>query len=705
MLPFMAGPDSSAVRALTEENAQLRTKLKHGSPSLSLPPTPPDSPTKAEPASHVQLAPLPTVEVPPDQNAQLNDMFVWFQQQQAQMAAQAAAQAAAQEALLIQLAELRCSHANLKATTADVNDELLVLREKASLLSAEVESERQKREQIEKEKAEEAERVRQLSEAVRASGAMVTRLQEAAAKRESESRSRRGSVMGTPGSSIFSLGPDSRRSSLASVGPMSRRVSMITGLDAASLPKKNDLRRASLTGGVALALDAQRYGNDGTKPIERRASSALPSRLDAASTFSSPGSIGLGLDFEGAPVAPLDKKSSRRHSARGSFSHRRGSSLSMYNPPSEEPVDGRTGLKSMILMPSDPVAGDASVPSTSVRRLSSLNLSTRIDEDGLEIAPINLRSSLSNRNNSLRKSFDLGGMAGRSNSTAGLATDSAEVMLLRAQLQAAKAKLAETEEAKEASDTCLKALKEYISAPEDGKTGLRLPPLPTESADDSTDVFASNGPAPQSVGRRGSLWNLSALAGLARSDSTSDVPVRQLSVTEDTMVKKVSPVLTAFNGWSARKIAAAARERDQVKPSRSPVASPDMARSSMPPSTFGDFSFQSRTRNPALLDSPSSPSGGHLSPGGSSRSISPPALSDSNSACDSSPPDSPTLPDVYLIPDAFRRPQKVSKRPALPRIESHSYSDTTASPSTPRGPLSGQFPSLVPSPMEPGTAY
>jgi hypothetical protein len=269
----------------------------------------------------------------------------------------------------------------------------------------------------------------------------------------------------------------------------------------------------------------------------------------------------------------------------------------------DAPVESKEELRAIVLKAAIADEADQLLP----RRQSGLglNVSTQIDEEGPDPTRIQPRRLL-------RMSADLGDFRHlstlpRAGSWSGhkteKPTDNAELMLLRAQLNAAQAKLAEVEEAKVASDTCLHALKEFIST--SGQTGsseaIKLPPLPTEEVDDDLDKPAA------SADRRPSLWNL---AGFAKEPS---IPAKE-GKRETSRAKSTSPVLTEFNGWSVRRRAShASKDKpEEVVPARPTLAS------------FESFSFGSRTINPALYDSPASPGGG-LSPGGRTRSSSSPA--------------------------------------------------------------------------------
>ena len=576
------------------ENARLKEML---AAQAITPPSPPLSPKRAP----VQMTALPAL--PLDQSNPLYSVIEMLR-------AQLMAQAAAQEGLLSQLGELRSSHAALQATTSDVNDELVILKDKAGTMSKELGDEKDKREQAENEKVQEAEKVATLRQKMEESRRAIMRLQEeAAAKRNSDSRRSSLVSLATPTSSVIGQGVDSRRGSMTGFAFPNRRVSLISGMESPYRGSDHH-RRASLAGPTALALEAKRHSMAVDVTHRRTPSAMAPTSMSCAS---SPG-VGLGLDLSEPSHPPPPRQ------FRSSLSQRRRSSLGVSN--SEAVAETKEELRAMALKASttteEPSNANIADMSYASRRQSSLSLSlnTQIDEEGPDSARILpkrvLRMSMDasdlSRNHSLstRPSSFSHPRSDRQN-------ESAEVMLLRAQLSAAQNKLAEVEEAKTASDTCLHALKDFISTSSvsGAAESIKLPPLPTEDVDDEDEKPATVSEAPT---RRPSLWNLAPF--MLKGDAPA-LPTKEEPKTATQPSKPSSPVLTEFNDWSVRRRASlAVKEKPEA-----PVANSSRNKSRPGLASFDSFSFQSRIMNPALIDSPSSPGGG-LSPGGRNRSSS-----------------------------------------------------------------------------------
>lgn len=488
---------------------------------------------------------------------------------------QMAAQAAAQDQLLSQLGELRASHANLQAATSDVNDELTILRNTADQLADQVEQERKRRESAEAEKEAEAEKVTNLRQKMEESRRAIMRLQEeAASKRNNDSR--RGSLPTINQATVS----DNRRASMQ----LGRRSSL-------AIP---DTRRASL-GGYALGIDAARRNSC---EVGRRGSDS-----------------GVGLGLEGVMMDASNLAGNRRASVAAIGTRSRLSST--------VDEEARSGLKNMILASDktavSPDENDFVPPSRNQPSRASLT-SIAIDEDGQAPtfeSPVR-RSSI---RSSYRTSIDLGGFKtplARTPTRTSMPdihvapdAEASEVVLLKAQLSAMQNKLALAQEAKEASDTCLSALKEFIALPKVSpslSSAMKLPPMPTDDIPDE-EV------AP--VSRRASMWRLPGFAVTAAPEPVKVSPPRAQSLAVSSTSKTdESSSLTAFSGWSVRRRASAVSPKEKRASLSSSITDPM-------PSTFDGFSFQSRARNPALDDSPASPGRG------------PPSISSSES---SSPP-------------------------------------------------------------------
>lgn len=377
MSGVIISPDSS-MEGLKMENARLRNLVTNGREGLlSPPPSPPLGPTKGTPImskgtpiisttpfsctpilNQPSEMPVPQVSLNPLAAATTitsalnsipldpaNPLYAVIELMKSQMLAQAQAQ----ENLISQLGELRSSHASLQANTSEVNDELTCLKDKSKILADQVEDERKKRLQVEQEKQEEAEKVTNLRQKMEESRRAIMRLQEeAAAKRNSDSRRSSIVTLATPNSSVLGsasaiLGSRNTRHA--------RRRSLMAGMEASGsetppvppIPPLNKARRASMAE-LGASTDARR---DFIKDANRRASLAVDRRRSIQFNsnndevdVSSPASVGLGLEFEdtaqeAGPSLPnlastRDLSVRRRSSCRvtGPPATRRGSTLS-----------------------------------------------------------------------------------------------------------------------------------------------------------------------------------------------------------------------------------------------------------------------------------------------------------------------------------------------------------------------------------------
>lgn len=413
------------VRALAEENAQLRALLQN---KTELPPSPPTTAAdcSSEPITPLDPLPDPLIKVSggkPKQPAMDDDDDASPLRTIIELLrVQIASQAAAQDTLLDQLGQLRTSHANLQAATSDVTDELVVLREKSSRLAEQVEREKDQRKALEEEKAAEADKVATLRSKMEESRRAIMRLQdESAARRASESR-RGSAVLLTP-----LTGDPHRRGSLVA-----------TPGQAGSAVLEN--RRASLMAGGIPAV-----------PPLRRASIAV---CDA--NASSP-TVGLGLDLAGSTASPAVEPSPR---PAGKSHHRRAQSIASTGAVKmDAPLDERlTALRTTHRSASAaadldprrrhslaPLEEDTTPPSVIRRPHGSLSRG----------APP-ARSSISG-NTRRRPSNGMPAMIKGSS----LAQPDDEAAILRAQMEALQRRLAEVE----AAGGPTRTLQDYVLAP------------------------------------------------------------------------------------------------------------------------------------------------------------------------------------------------------------------------------------------------
>lgn len=246
--------------------------------------------------------------------------------------------------------------------------------------------------------------------------------------------------------------------------------------------------------------------------------------------------------------------------------------------------------------------------------------------------------------------------------------ESAEIAILKAQLAAANAKLAESQEAKSASEACLKALKEFMAAP-GNIGGISLPPLPTDATEDTEEGAQMTS---ESIARRPSLWNIPAFLK-SEAEKLPAVPALPSGINnQGNKSDGESPVLSAFNGWSARRRASTVAAKDKA-PSAPPSPKLNSTTQSTAFNTFGGFSFQSRTRNPALMDSPPSPGGG-WSPGGTTRDTLPdnPSPNAFNSDINQKRSHALATPPFASVADGVLARPSSLRRPPLPTIDSSS---------------------------------
>ena len=403
------------VRALAEENAQLRALLQ--TKETSLPPSPPISAT--DPSMPVSPAdplgdPLLKLRLPSSKTAIDDEDISPLRTIIELLRVQIASQSSAQDQLLGQLGELRSSHANLQAATSDVTDELVVMREKSARLAAEVKAEREQRQRVEEEKASEIERVQTLRSKVEESRRAIMRLQDEAASRRAND-SRRGSAV------LLNTPLSERRGSLGMPG---------TGI--------LDPRRGSLLAGTPGVLAG------------RRASVAV--------CDTSPG-VGLGLDFAGNAASPAVPESRSTPSHGGG--HRRAVSVAS-SAPYKPTADNSHAIDERLAALRGTQRSSSAAPELpDARRRSSLAiLEEGVDQSAFPAAPIRRYGSLSvtaSRPPPARSSIagsrrrssgtGLSGTLLPRNSMGGGSTGEDEAAVLRAQLQALQRRLNEVEAA------------------------------------------------------------------------------------------------------------------------------------------------------------------------------------------------------------------------------------------------------------------
>jgi len=143
----------------------------------------------------------------------------------------------------------------------------------------------------------------------------------------------------------------------------------------------------------------------------------------------------------------------------------------------------------------------------------------------------------------------------------------AEVASLRQQLEALAIQYAESEEARIASETCVKALRDFIAADPSPGTGMNetisLPPLPTDKAADDLDEGSHGQGQNQQGPARQATWGFGGLFGKAAAPAPAPAPAPSSSAAS------VAPSLASVLG--SPKIAVTPPE---ISPRNSIVASP-----------------------------------------------------------------------------------------------------------------------------------
>ncbi|KAL1410917.1 hypothetical protein Q8F55_001860 [Vanrija albida] len=128
---------------------------------------------------------------------------------------------------------------------------------------------------------------------------------------------------------------------------------------------------------------------------------------------------------------------------------------------------------------------------------------------------------------------ELNSLAADVNAAAELEQARDEVSALRAQLERLAVRLTESEEARDASENCLKALREFVAtenstAGDADLGGIRLPPLPTDKEADEEPVVEKKA-AGWGVGGFTSLWGSKAAEAPKAPESTSNSSSRRQS--------------------------------------------------------------------------------------------------------------------------------------------------------------------------------
>ncbi|KEI40466.1 uncharacterized protein L969DRAFT_22433 [Mixia osmundae IAM 14324] len=359
---------------------------------------------------------------------------------------------------------------------------------------------------------------------------------------------------------------------LAEVRSLSRSASLAAPAGQSQCPRDDGARAASVS---ALFSSVDSFA-------ARRASiGAAPCTSSRSPSVSNPAGVGLGLARSEGPAEPAEDLSmSRRRSSlktdskaaedrRASLKRRPGSCVVFAEGSPEQPKDGRFKRSSFgsgdNLRPNfgpgdhrrssaaiETIAEDRSPPSSFAplapdsRRMSESSACSR-------------RGSVTSVSHSRRSSLSRLAYTGSPEDTESrgnmvplesLEAVSEECARLREQL-------AQAEEAREASETCLRALRDYISSADaaPAEKALQLPPLPTDS-DDVVDEFTQAQQPSKTKRLSGMAWGTASwIRGSVSSVVVPPTPVLSIPpvMPKPAAIADTSPALTTYTPASWRR--------------------------------------------------------------------------------------------------------------------------------------------------------
>ncbi|KAG6850548.1 hypothetical protein H0H93_011747 [Arthromyces matolae] len=176
--------------------------------------------------------------------------------------------------------------------------------------------------------------------------------------------------------------------------------------------------------------------------------------------------------------------------------------------------------------------------------------------------------------------------------------------------------LAEANEAKEASETCVKVLREFIGEnnvgaidPETASvTSLKLPPPPTmaHGEEDEESAFPSKKTAPVSTWGFGRLWGDSAKAPIIVPQSATIAPSNAVPSSATSVPKSATPMSRKFGGFFSRTSSISSATSPHMRPTSSIHSNSDSSSVAEPASPSDEFSTNVVVRDATSL-SDSSP--------------------------------------------------------------------------------------------------
>ncbi|KDQ19152.1 hypothetical protein BOTBODRAFT_28634 [Botryobasidium botryosum FD-172 SS1] len=326
---------------------------------------------------------------------------------------------------------------------------------------------------------------------------------------------------------------------------------------------------------------------------------------------------------------------------RSSSMHRRISSLS-------EP-----GLSLHIVDPTDP---GVATPSPSPRRTEFI--------DSFDAAK--RASAVTRRDESL-----LSASPPRSS----LHPSTAELEALRAELASVKRSLRESNDAREASETCLKVLREFMAhqhaqmesgdGPDPSLKGLRLPPLPTDTIADEEEVKPKPEPEVKKSGWGIRLWKENtnaaaqqspqpAAATLTRTSSASSVP-EQNPVPARSDATEASSLTSFVSSWTKSTSNASEKDAASIRSDTSSPSTQAQAQAQAAAPGLGGalrkFSLFSKAAPPPIAAAQRAAASGVTSPSNTTDSRGDVlSIGSGNTSSESSGPASPTDETLVALP-------------------------------------------------------
>lgn len=263
--------------------------------------------------------------------------------------------------------------------------------------------------------------------------------------------------------------------------------------DNSTLPSEQEVlarRRASLPASGLLELLRSSEEEHGTSPA-RNGMPTSASSPHLTGSVSRKGSLAARRSSIGYENSPTRRNSHLAHTLSRLAANGSENDLPMSRRGSRILANDTSGLSSL------PEHGTGLIDPAKARRRSSLLVNNSICRPSDKPIPTFTREDADDPLSKIRKIDDSSSLSGQDTNNAVVHALSLEAVMeisaLRETVEQLRNQLFESEEAREASETCAKVLREFIGSQVEGPTptpAIRLPPLPTEA--DEIDTASPN---------------------------------------------------------------------------------------------------------------------------------------------------------------------------------------------------------------------